>query len=273
MAERTPQALARRVLLKAYLCSDGITPATGKTLTVTISKNGGAFGNPSAGATAASEIGNGWYYVDLSTTDFGTMGPVIVRGTGSGVDDVEREFEVVDAHNAGFDYLDVAVSTRLAAAGYTAPASAVAIASQVRTELATELGRIDAAISTRLAAAGYTAPDNTGIAAIVSALVGVALEASLQTVLTRLGTPAVSVAADIAAVPTAAENADGLLARNIAGGSNGGRTVTDALRPLRNRVDTDETGIVVYQEDDTTEAWSGTVTRASLDPMTSVNPG
>lgn len=39
-----------------------------------------------------------------------------------------------------------------------------AIASQVRTELATELARIDAAISTRLAATGYTAPDNIGIA-------------------------------------------------------------------------------------------------------------
>ncbi|NBX71037.1 MAG: hypothetical protein EBQ98_03925, partial [Actinobacteria bacterium] len=39
--------------------------------------------------------------------------------------------------------------------------SAAAIASQVRTELSTELGRIDAAISTRLAAAAYTAPPTT----------------------------------------------------------------------------------------------------------------
>lgn len=38
-----------------------------------------------------------------------------------------------------------------------------AIASAVRGELATELGRLDAAVSSRLAAAGYVAPDNAGI--------------------------------------------------------------------------------------------------------------
>lgn len=45
------------------------------------------------------------------------------------------------------------------------PTSA-AIASQVRTELAVELGRLDATISSRLAAAGYTAPANSDITAI-----------------------------------------------------------------------------------------------------------
>lgn len=45
-----------------------------------------------------------------------------------------------------------------------------AIGQAVRTELATELGRIDAAITTRLAAAGYTAPDNaSAVAAAASA--------------------------------------------------------------------------------------------------------
>ena len=42
------------------------------------------------------------------------------------------------------------------------------IASAVRTELTTELARIDAAISTRLATAGYTAPANADISAIKS---------------------------------------------------------------------------------------------------------
>ena len=44
--------------------------------------------------------------------------------------------------------------------------SAAAIASQVRTELATELARVDAAISTRLASSAYTAPANSDITAI-----------------------------------------------------------------------------------------------------------
>lgn len=58
------------------------------------------------------------------------------------------------------------VNTRLAATSYTAPPSAATVASQVRTELATELGRVDAAVSSRLATNGYTAPDNGSISAI-----------------------------------------------------------------------------------------------------------
>lgn len=101
--ERIPQSVTRRVLLKAYLASDHISDATGKTIAVVISKNGAAFGNPSAGATNATEIGNGWYYVDLSTTDTGTAGPLITRGTVATIDNSEVAMTVVDAHNAGFD--------------------------------------------------------------------------------------------------------------------------------------------------------------------------
>lgn len=44
--------------------------------------------------------------------------------------------------------------------------SAATIASQVRTELATELARVDVATSTRLASSAYTAPANSDIAAV-----------------------------------------------------------------------------------------------------------
>ncbi len=47
--------------------------------------------------------------------------------------------------------------------------SASTTAGAVRTELSTELARVDVATSTRLATAGYTAPDNAGIAAIPDA--------------------------------------------------------------------------------------------------------
>lgn len=103
MPERIPQSTAVRIALKAYLSSDHVSVATGKTIAVVISKNGAAFGNPHAGATNATEIANGWYYVDLDSTDTATAGPLIVRGTCAGVDDVECIRRVVDAHNAGFD--------------------------------------------------------------------------------------------------------------------------------------------------------------------------
>lgn len=50
------------------------------------------------------------------------------------------------------------VSSRLASASYTVPPTAAQNASAVRTELSTELGRIDTTVSSRLPTSGYTAP-------------------------------------------------------------------------------------------------------------------
>lgn len=97
MAERIPQSVAIRVPLQAYLASDHVTPATGKTIVVTISKNGAAYGNPSAGATNAVEIASGSYYVDLSATDTGTLGPLFVKGAEGTIDTVINIYNVVSA--------------------------------------------------------------------------------------------------------------------------------------------------------------------------------
>jgi hypothetical protein len=84
-----------------------------------------------------------------------------------------------------------------------------------------------------------------------------------------------AVYAIIAAVPTTAQISDKYLGRNLAGGADGGRTVRDALRALRNKVIIDPVGgtITVYAEDDTATAWSGTVaTSPGADPITGVDP-
>jgi len=54
--------------------------------------------------------------------------------------------------------IDTTVSSRLATSGYTAPPSAATNATAVRTELAIELGRIDVSISSRMAT--FTLPTN-----------------------------------------------------------------------------------------------------------------
>ena len=58
--------------------------------------------------------------------------------------------------------LDAAVSSRLAAADYTAPTAAPTVA-DIRTELATELANLDAAVSTRATPADIPASDITAI--------------------------------------------------------------------------------------------------------------
>src|SRR5262245_37655112 len=94
------QSTNARVLMKLYLAGTG-TPATGKTVSVTISKNGATFANPSGGPLTATEVGSGWYYADLTTTDSGALGPLIVLGTASGCDNADRAYNVVKATNRG----------------------------------------------------------------------------------------------------------------------------------------------------------------------------
>jgi hypothetical protein len=125
MSEPIYQSVARRVPFKAFLASDHVTPATGKTIPVVISKNGGAFGNPSAGATNATAIASGWYYVDLSTTDTATLGPLIVRGAEGTIDDAEAVFEVVSGHRLAADGLDLISVTAPTAGATTFPGMVV----------------------------------------------------------------------------------------------------------------------------------------------------
>jgi hypothetical protein len=79
-----------------------------------------------------------------------------------------------------------------------------------------------------------------------------------------------------AAAPTAIQNADALLARNMASVTGAAaRSPLNALRALRNKVEISSTGktITVYAEDDATSAWTGVVsTDAGLSPITSVDP-
>lgn len=66
--------------------------------------------------------------------------------------------------------------------------------------------------------------------------------------------------------------ADALLARNVAGGSSSGRTVSEALYALRNRTAIDAGTLTVYQTDDTTPAYTATVTTASGNPISEIDP-
>lgn len=106
MAERIPQSVAYLVIFRAFLASDGKTPATGKTIAITISKNGAtSFSNPNAGATNATEMASGFYKFTLDTTDTGTVGPLAWRGAQADINDAGDVLTVVKATNGGFSAL------------------------------------------------------------------------------------------------------------------------------------------------------------------------
>lgn len=71
---------------------DHTSPATGKTVTVTLSKNGAAFGSAAA---AVSEIGNGWYSLAGNATDRNSLGELLVHATATGCDNVDFVCNVV----------------------------------------------------------------------------------------------------------------------------------------------------------------------------------
>jgi hypothetical protein len=72
--------------------TDHISPKTGLTPTVTLSKNGATFAAPSG---AVTEIANGWYKVAANATDSNTLGPLILHATATGADPTDAFFEVV----------------------------------------------------------------------------------------------------------------------------------------------------------------------------------
>lgn len=74
------------------------------------------------------------------------------------------------------------------------------------------------------------------------------------------------------APPTAAQVADKILGRSLAGGEDGGRTVQDALRVLRNKSSISAGTLTVCEEDDTTPAWTAAVTTAAGDPISAIDP-
>jgi len=108
-----PQSTSCIVTLPMYLLSDHITEA-GSALspTVTISKNGAAYANPSAGASTATSVGNNVYKFTLTTTDTNTLGDLWVRFTEATCDPIQRMLVIVKATNGGLTALpDTAVTT------------------------------------------------------------------------------------------------------------------------------------------------------------------
>lgn len=127
-----------------------------------------------------------------------------------------------------------AIAANAIGASELAADAAAEMATAVRSELTTELGRIDVAVSTRLATAGYTSPPSaatiaaavwdylTSAATTVGSLGKLLVDNVNATISSRLAS------ASYTAAPTAAQNATELL--DQAAGVETNRTVRQALR-------------------------------------------
>lgn len=129
-------------------------------------------------------------------------------------------------------------------------------------------GSAETTVTSRLATSGYTVPPSAAaISTQVASDLAMAHGAGSWATATGFST---LTAGDI---PTTAQIADKILGRNIGGGSDGGRTVTQAMRALRNRFTRTTDTYTVYAEDDSTVSWTSTLTtNDALDPVSESNP-
>lgn len=142
---------ARALVFLMVDSTDHVSGKTGLSPTVTIRKEGGSFAAPSG---AVTEIANGWYQVAANATDSNTLGSLLLHASATGADPVDDRFEVVKFNPDDNVRLGLTALPNAAADA----AGGLAISDAGGLDLDTLLGRLDAAISTRLAAASYTAP-------------------------------------------------------------------------------------------------------------------
>lgn len=157
--------------------------------------------------------------------------------------------------------IDAAISTRLATAGYTAPLDAAG----TRTAVGLASANLDTQISS-LATASALSTVSTNVSTAVTQTTASSLRAAVGLASANLDT-------QLGDLPTAVENADALLGRNVAGGSSSGRLVKEALYFLRNKWTVSGGTLTVYATDDTTSAWTSTVsTDDTAEPVTGSDP-
>lgn len=171
----------------------------------------------------------------------------------------------MDSNSTKLANMDATISSRLAASGYTAPPTTVAIRTEMDSN-STKLAKLDETISSRLAASSYTAAPTA---------VQVRQEIDSNSTKLDVTTGSRLAASSYSAAPSATSIADAILTRDwTAVTGEASRSVLNALRALRNKVSrTSATEITVTEEDDTTAAWTATITTDnSASPITGVDP-
>ena len=188
----------QRIGVQMVSASDG-TAFTGS-VTVYVTGDAGSQAIGSVGSGVCTHEGNGYH----------SYAPA----------QAETNFDLIAFTFVGSGAVPVTVQVYTAINPVTAVPTAEANATAVRSELTTELGRIDVATSTRLASASYTAPDNASIASIKASTDNLPADpadasdiaAAFVTVNSKLDAIDDYVDSEVAAIKAVTDKLDGMLA-------------------------------------------------------------
>ena len=195
--------------------------------------------------------------------------------------------EVNTTHAAGTAWASGAITAAsIAADAITAAKLASDVTTELQSGLATaaSLATVEGKIDTVDTVVDAILVDTAEIGAAGAGLTALATQSSVNTIDDFLDTEIAAIKAKTdnlpaspaatGDIPTAIENADALLNRDMSAVSDtNARTPLNALRVLRNKIDTTGGTLTVNKEDDTTAAWTAALTTdASADPVTAVDP-
>jgi hypothetical protein len=237
-------------------------------VTVSVTGDAGTQATGSVGSGACTHEGNGFHtYVPAQAETNYDHVAFTFTGTGAVPATVQiytsfpqtgDSFARIGAAGAGLT--DLATAANLATvAGYldTEIAAILADTNELQTDWANG-GRLDLILDAR---ASQTSVDDLPTNAELT---------------TALGTADDAVLTAIDALPTAVENADALLDRDMSTGADNGsstvRTVRQALRFSRNKFAISGGTLTVYKEDDSTASWTSAITTTAGDPVSASDP-
>lgn len=227
---------------------------------------GGAGSAPTAGEIADAV----WDEAIADHLTAGSTGASLNAAGGSGDPWVTALPGSYTAGQAGKILADILTDT-----GTTIPASISGLNDLSAGDVRTAIGLSSANLDTQLSAIDTVVDailEDTG--ATIPGLVASLNDLSAADIRTAVGLSSADLDTQLAALPTAVENADTLLNRDMSAVSDtNARTPLNALRFLRNKWSVTGTTLTVTQEDDTTAAWTATLTAdASADPVTGSDP-
>jgi len=227
----------------------------------------GAFA--AATGTATEDGTTGWYKFALSQAD--TDGNNIgfnFTGTGAIPQTVNIVTTACDPTSAAFG-LSIAKTTNITGFNDIA-ATAVVSSGAITTSggAVSTVSTVTNAVTLPTIPADWITSSGVAASAVTEIQSGLATSASISA-LNNLSSADVT-----AAVPTATENADALLNRDMAAVSDtNSRTPLNALRFLRNKFASVAGTLTIYAEDDSTPKWTATLTSdPTAEPVTGIDP-
>ena len=232
------------------------------TVTVYVTGDGGAQALGSVGSGVCTHEGNGFhtYLPATAETNYDHIGFTFI-GTGAIPSTVQLYTEFPQTGDA------------FARLGAPAGASTAADIAAVKVDTAAVKVKTDFLPSATAGAAGGVFIAGTNAATTITTALTTTFTGNLTgSVASVTALAADSVTASALATDAVNEIADGLLGRNVSGGSSTGRTVKQALHFLRNKWSIAGGTLTVTDTDDTTASWTATVSTTAGNPVSTVDP-